>query len=241
MVIDGGVAMSDDDSQTLYKLIIASDSVDLCRRMVRDGSRLGELPQIVVEIIQHDYWRKRFVNKELVEFEDFRTFCATPPMEGLGFDWHIVRNLCRDSAEAVEALDRVTQAPVGRAPIGAEAMTGAERMRRQRAEDTKVCDETLYNIQDFVTEQGETVAPTGTSVQAGMRALRAHRPDLLEDVIAERISVHAACVQAGLRRRTITVPVDVEATVRAIARHFAPDDIEAIATRLAALRVEGAR
>ncbi len=44
-------------------------------------------------------------------------------------------------------------------------------------------------------------SPSGTSKQAGVRRLRRERPDLLEEVKAGSKSVHAACVEAGFRKR----------------------------------------
>jgi hypothetical protein len=38
--------------------------------------------------------------------------------------------------------------------------------------------------------------------------LKEHRPDLLAEVEAKRLSVHAAMVQAGFRPRTETLPMD---------------------------------
>jgi hypothetical protein len=84
---------------------------------------------------------------------------------------------------------------------------------------------TLDNIQG-------SDAPTGTSTEAALRRLRKDRPDLHARVLEGVVSAHAAMVEAGFRRKTITVPADVDAIVRALPRHFSGEDIKEIARRL---------
>jgi hypothetical protein len=67
--------------------------------------------------------------------------------------------------------------------------------------------------------------PTGTSVERALLRLGEQRPDLHAQVLAGAKSAHAACVEAGFRRRTITVPVDVERAVATLRRHFSADEI----------------
>lgn len=66
--------------------------------------------------------------------------------------------------------------------------------------------------------------PSGTSREAGLRRLRKDRPDLHAEVLAGRLSTHAAMVQAGFRRKAVTVPVDKpENAARALMRSFSPE------------------
>lgn len=74
--------------------------------------------------------------------------------------------------------------------------------------------ETFDNI------QGSSSAPTGTAKDAALRRLRKDRPDLHAEVLAGKKSPHAAMVEAKFRKRTITVPVDVEGAARVLKRHF---------------------
>ena len=47
--------------------------------------------------------------------------------------------------------------------------------------------------------------PTGTTAQYALRRLRKARPDLLARVEAGELSPHGAMIQAGFRKKTITV------------------------------------
>ena len=53
-----------------------------------------------------------------------------------------------------------------------------------------------------------------------LRRLKRDRPDLADEVIAGRISAHAAAVQAGFRRQTWNAPADPEALALAIERRL---------------------
>lgn len=62
--------------------------------------------------------------------------------------------------------------------------------------------------------------PEGNTSAAALRRLRKDRPDLHERVIKGDLSPHGAMVEAGFRRRTVSLPVD---------------DVERLAGRLRAL------
>ncbi|HEX5997391.1 MAG TPA: hypothetical protein VFY84_19800 [Jiangellales bacterium] len=75
--------------------------------------------------------------------------------------------------------------------------------------------------------------PAGTSRDAAIRRLRKDRPDLHAEVLAGNLSAHAAAVQAGFRRRTVTVPVDsAESAASALRRHLAPEQLSTLARLL---------
>jgi len=91
-----------------------------------------------------------------------------------------------------------------------------------RAEQNKVGrpSKTLDNIQGF---------PSGTSEASALRRLRKDRPDLHTEVLAERLSAHAAMVKAGFRPRTVTVRIaDPESVAKALHKHMTPDDLAAL-------------
>jgi hypothetical protein len=74
--------------------------------------------------------------------------------------------------------------------------------------------------------------PTGNSAEKALRRLRKDRPDLHAQVLAGSLSPHGAMVEAGFRRRTITVSVtSPEGIASTLRRHL---DHEAL-LKLAAL------
>src|SRR5262245_11546205 len=76
-------------------------------------------------------------------------------------------------------------------------------------------------------------APTGNRKDQALRRLRKDAPNLHADVIAGRLSAHAAMVRAGFRPRTNTVQVDsAESAARSLRSHMKPDEIAALARLL---------
>jgi hypothetical protein len=50
--------------------------------------------------------------------------------------------------------------------------------------------------------------PNGTSRQNALRSLRKNAPLIHKEVISGKLSAHAGMIKAGLRRRTVTIPVE---------------------------------
>lgn len=72
-------------------------------------------------------------------------------------------------------------------------------------------------------------APTGNAQSAALRRLRKDAPSLHSEVLAGRLSAHAAMVQAGFRPKTISVPVSrPESIARSLKKNLSPDDIAAL-------------
>jgi len=67
----------------------------------------------------------------------------------------------------------------------------------------------------------------GTSQASGMRRLMKDRPDLAKKVERGELTVHAAAVQAGHRKPTVTVRVDTpDEAIRGLLKHFGAEELE---------------
>ena len=228
--------------EDLLTLVAFDHSVREMRRVARDACRLEQLPALVIEVIRDGRWKRRMVDGQIVEFSTFEAFCNADPTPGLGITWNTLQNLCRDHIEARDAIAREVQREPGRPTVGAAPMTEAERKQRSRetAQNTEHCHETVDNVNSFVTSDApelQVERPTGNAVNYALLRLGAQRPDLHAEVLAGVKSAHAACVEAGFRRRTITVPVDVERAAATLRRHFTADEIAEIARLAGAVPV----
>ena len=74
--------------------------------------------------------------------------------------------------------------------------------------------------------------PSGTSRQAGLRRLRKDAPHLHQAVLEGAMSVNAALIEAGLRTKQITIPVDPEKAAEALKRAFTQTEIETLIAKL---------
>jgi hypothetical protein len=63
-----------------------------------------------------------------------------------------------------------------------------------------------------------TITDRGNSESYLVGRLKRDHPALADDVIAGRLSAHAAAVQAGIKKQTWTAPQDVDAFAKAIER-----------------------
>ena len=167
---------------------------------------LKAVPGLVKRVLQEDAWRSFVTQRgEFVEYDEFEDFVVTPPLKGLGASVDLVRTLVRGDPEA---LDLFTQST------------------RHQGKRTDLLD----NIQE-VAERGRRreTAPSGTSREASLRRLRKDAPELHAEVLAGRLSAHAAMIQAGFRRKTVSVPVDTpEAVAKALRKNLNPEDIAAL-------------
>jgi hypothetical protein len=58
-----------------------------------------------------------------------------------------------------------------------------------------------------------------------LRRLRNERPDLHERVMSEELTPHAAMLEAGFRKKTMTLPTEVPALAHALQRRLSPEEI----------------
>lgn len=80
-----------------------------------------------------------------------------------------------------------------------------------------------------------TTLPKGNSADRALRKLRSDAPELHADVLAGRLSAHAAMVRAGFRSPTFTVRADdPESTARSIRKHMTRDQLTELARLLIA-------
>jgi hypothetical protein len=80
-------------------------------------------------------------------------FVSTPPLEGLGIEFRLLKNLCRDDVEALDLLDQVTQSQSGN-PTG----------------------NNQHGIVNNINNSSKRDSPVGTSEAAALRRLRKSAP-----------------------------------------------------------------
>jgi hypothetical protein len=166
---------------------------------------LSDVPPLVVQVIREHRWQDwvEYHTQAHVHFERFQDFVRAAPPEGLGADVRTLKNLCRDNAEALQAIT---------------AETTGDKGGDRRSQDFKD-----HNI------IFEKAAEQGTSVGYAHRRLAKAAPALHQRVLAGELSPHAAMVLAGFRHPTITIPSDdLEAAARRLRRHFTCAELAAL-------------
>lgn len=174
-------------------------------RALLDGSRdLSTIPALIKRVIAEGMWRQwvdpasgRRVPAR--PFRSFHEFVSTPSVKGgLGSSIRQIRGLCEGDKEALDAIDKILQRPAG---------------GDRRSSD--------FNVNNVHVER-----PAGNTESAALRRLRQAAPELHAEVLAERLTAHAAMVQAGFRPKTISVAVArPDAVARSLLKHMSADDM----------------
>ncbi|MCL5124022.1 MAG: hypothetical protein M1511_05900 [Deltaproteobacteria bacterium] len=179
----------------------------LARLQRNGGESLKEFPDFIKLVIRNRAW-EGWVDpptQNRYSQPDFETFVVTPVLEGIGSTVQQVKDLCRHDDDAQKAIDSVLQRPAGN-PTG----------NNQHTKETGIVD---------IVNDSSVERPTGNSRAAGLRRLKKDRPDLYDEV-GKTKSVNQAMVEAGFRKKTMTVPTDVEGLAKHIKKHFSTDQIE---------------
>lgn len=172
--------------------------------LIRGEAGLANVPGLLKRIIKEDMWQERVVSQtgELVHFNSFREFVETKPLEGLGASIDLIKRICGDDLETLDLIDKATALPHG----------------TNRFTNPKVDNDNIIIYEPEKAEQG-------TSKEYALRTLREKRPDLHEKVIAGEKSPHAAMVEAGFRKKSLTVPLDPEPAARTILKNFTREQL----------------
>jgi hypothetical protein len=146
------------------------------------------VPKLIVRVIAENLWREFYCEpmQSEVRHESFERYVTDNLPTGLGTTIRFLKNLCRDDAEALEAIDRAT--------------------KREPGDWNTHPDPSV-----IVNNVNGNERPVGNSRDAAIRRLRKDRPDLLEKVIAGQLSAHAAAIEAGHRKK----PTHAESCVKA--------------------------
>ncbi len=195
----------------------------LQQHLIHGGHSLGAIPDDIKLIVEKDMWREWVdpVTGEVHIYASFQEFVRAPFTEGLNAELHTLKNLCRDDVSALAAIDKATKKGRGN-PTGNNQYT---------------VDGNVDNVHVSPIDE----RPSGNTRQRAMRRLRKDRPDLHERVLADEISPHAAMVEAGFRKRTITVPADLDGATDALIKRFGADALYEIVRQKFGRGSEGSR
>lgn len=177
--------------------------VDNLYRAIRDSQAVDLVPKLVRQIIDEEMWREHFYEKtgETFRFSHFISFIEKHPPDGLGTSIENLIRLCIDSPETIDLLDRIIQDELKQLPA------------------------------DQVKDKKKASSPT-SSRQVALRRLRKlaetnDRIRLLRDsVLSGEMSLNAAMVAAGIRKRRISIPEDIAGATKSLKRRYSLEQIQ---------------
>lgn len=180
------------------RLKLNANLVEALGSALREGDHsIGTVPGLVKRVLREESWREFVTQRgDHVVHQRFTDFVTAQPLRGIGASVDLVRRIVADDVEALDLLDQALSNPSG----------GSTDQRS---------DVSIMN----------SGRPTGTSKEYALRKLRKDAPELHTEVLAGRLSAHAAMVQAGFRPKTFTVRAESAEDVAATLRRRLPPDV----------------
>lgn len=174
--------------------------IDALGSALREGDHaIGTVPGLVKRVLLEESWREFVTQRgDHVRHERFADFVTQPPLRGLGGSVDVIERIVEGDEEAVRLLRNALKVKPG--PKSGDVMTRTGTMPAGR----------------------KRMTPTGTSRAYALQRLEKDRPELHAEVIAGRLSAHAAMVQAGFHPETFTVRADSAEKIVATLRRKLP-------------------
>ena len=160
------------------------------------------VPLILKRVIEGRLWFGR-KDEDGQPFSSFEAFVTYVLPQGLESSIDDLRAYCRKRPE----VDRLIRAEVD--PEPAHGRHGRGRPAPNRV--------------DNVNSKG------GNKSTYALKRLKRDRPDLFRKVVDGKLSANAAAIEAGFRRKTFTVPADVDGAAQALRRRFSDTECRALA------------
>ncbi|WP_018639879.1 hypothetical protein [Parafrankia elaeagni] len=169
---------------------------------------LGTVPDLLRRVLQEESWREFVTPRgEIVHHEQFVEFVTTPPTHGLGATIDLLKRILADDRETLDLLDQALKGQDGGDRLSGDRPTNVDNVNIGR--------------------------PVGNTAETALRRLRkeaeagnAQAAELRAEVLAGRLSPHAAMIRAGFRSKTVSVPLGKpESIASTLRRHMKPDQL----------------
>jgi hypothetical protein len=200
--------------------IVPNDPVVAAQQMINEGhgSLLQALPTIIKFIIRHESWkgRRKGPTEDGAPFTSFKDFVEYKQWWGLECPWDKLMLYCESDKECHDMLLRESTeiAKQEAQTVRPGNPTGANQYSRgecgNRGNNTDCSDRNDRNQQTGLLR----------------RLAKQGRDDLLDRVASGELSPNAAAVEAGLRRKMKSIPVDSpNAAIQALLKVFTVEQL----------------
>ena len=195
------------EPEIFYGQLITS----LTENLAREGFSSTYIPDAIISLLEDNTKEDRkYLKSKIMQtgeyrtFKTFKQFVETHRPLGLGIELNQLKELCSRNDNAIELIDRE------------EVWDGRQGGNGSNQYQSKANPDNVSNCSiDY-----------GNSKQSGIRRLRKDRPDLLEQVLNNEMSVNKAMIQAGFRKKTITIPLDIFDIARILKKHLDHEKIK---------------
>jgi hypothetical protein len=123
--------------------------------------------------------------------------------------------MCADNPRVLDALDQVSVAGPG---ASEGDVRNPEGYNQHTEQDERIITDIISNNQ-----KPERNEDHGTGRTYALRRLRKDRPDLHEQVVNGDKTPHAAMIEAGFRKKTMTLPTGIGDLAATLVRKLTPE------------------
>lgn len=159
------------------------------------GWELESIPGLVKRIIEENMWPERMV-RMTGEIVRFGTFAGfvTTPPPA-------------GLGTRIETLERVCRDDAETLTLLRQVTTNAKHVHVADSDNVTISNPTRGNTRAYTLDR-----------------LTRERPDLYQRVVNKELTAHAAAVEAGWRKRAVSVAAEPDAVVSFILRHFSDEE-----------------
>lgn len=188
---------------------IADIEIEILSKNCRFSETVEQIPDQVKRVIENGWWKERRPRKmsgKEFRYSTFGEFVEDHPPQGLGIKLDMLKKLCEDDPEALVAIREASTLKPG---------------------------ENQYTMDsNNITHHDPAVR--GTYKDYTLYRIKQERPDLYERVLKKEMSANKAAIEAGFRKKMVSVEESVDGFVKAIKRKFSDDEVSEIAGILSA-------
>ena len=174
------------------------------REALYETKTLEDVPPLINKILTEESWREFYdeVADEVVTHPSFYSFVTTEPPQGLGTSIERLAKLCSDD---MDLCQRIQDA-------------GKHQGRRSNLR---------YNITEVRGKVG-----LGTSRIQALRRLKKDAPAIHQRVLNNELSPNAGMIEAGFRKKTVTMPTDLDSLAKALRRRYSDEELETLYAKI---------
>jgi hypothetical protein len=227
--VDGPTQEADSSSEESLeeRMRRAGEDTRIIAKSRTESSLVKNAQELIIDIVNSKGWQRFFTSfDELVEHEIFESWVTTMMPRGLGMTIEDLKLIASGNKKCLDAIDDETQRKAG-------------ALRGNKSAVKKTIDN---NVIDCFDSQETIKAPQGNSKRKALRKLRTESKKnpkveaLYQQVLADKISCHAAMLQAGFRRPSKTyIGTPIERAIKAL-KDCSAKELDIIAEELSRLR-----
>jgi hypothetical protein len=186
--------------------------VDALGSAIADGeTSLGQVPQLLRKILENDAWKEFETSMgKHVTYTRFEDFVFKPPLDGLGANLDLVKEIVSGDIELQKLLAKALR-----------DTHGGDRKSETAKEEIKKSTG-LFDFREIEEK------PKKKQDQYGKRILHLERkaPELYAQVVAGEKTVYAASIEAKIDHPTMTVTLDSPKSAQSLVAKASPEFLD---------------